>query len=157
MDGITSKMERSINKTIVEAQDVAAGLQVFADGIRRDVRIGDSIRELLFLIRGLEDLHLGVENLSRLPPPLESDVRLLLQSLRLSFVRLEYMFGDTGNTKLNGEVAYNHIWHDYCKDLQKNEDGLMLLPRLELYSVFLKSILQWLAGYVVRTAECFAN
>jgi hypothetical protein len=139
-------MDRSINKTILEAQDVAAGLQMFEDNIRQEVHIGDCIRELLFLIRGLEELHVSIDSPSRLPTQVESDVRLLLQSLRLSFARLEYMFGDTGHTKLNGEVAYNHIWHDYCKDLQRNEDGLMLLPRLELYSVFLKSVLQWLAG-----------
>jgi hypothetical protein len=140
-------MERSISKAIREAEDVAAGLQVFQDGVRRrDSNIGDSIGELILIIRGLDDLHLGVENLARLPAQLENDVWLLLQSFRLSLARLEQMFGETGSTKLNGDIPYSHIWHDYCKDLQENEQGMMLLPRLELYSVFLKAILKWLAG-----------
>jgi hypothetical protein len=140
-------MERSIVKAIREAEDVAAGLQVFEDGIRRrDSSIGDCIRELVLLIRGMNDLLLVVENLARLPQALESDVWLLLKSLRLSLARLEVMFGETGSTKLNGDIPYAHIWHDYCKDLQENEGGTMLLPRLELYSIFLKAILKWLAG-----------
>jgi hypothetical protein len=142
-------MDRSIAKAILESQDAAAGLQLFDDGIRqRDARahISECIRELLMLIRGFEDLRRGVENLSRLPSQMESDIWLLVRSLRFSLAGLEHMFGETANTKLNGDIPYAHIWHEYCKELQKTEDGVMLLPRLELYSVFLKAVLQWLAG-----------
>jgi hypothetical protein len=141
-------MERSLAKAIRESEDVASGLQVFEDRIRRSDtnNIGGCISEILMLRRGLEDLQLTVVRLVRLPVQLEDDIRLLLKSFRLSLTRIELMFGETRATKLDGKIPYAHIWHGYCKDLKENEDAVMLLPRLELYSVFLKAILQCMAG-----------
>ena len=140
-------MEKAIARSAKDAEDICAGLQVFLDNIpQRDAGIYESIHELLSLTRGLAALRIDVVQYRRLPTPLEQDVRLLLQSMGLTVNRTKKMFGETRAKKLNGERAYSHAWYEYCADMEKNKDGLLLWPRLELYSIFLKQILEGIRG-----------
>ena len=123
---------------------------------QRDAGIYESIHELLPLIKGLAELRIDVIQYTRLPTPLEEDVRLLLQSLGLTINRIQKMFGDTRAKKLNGERPYSHVWYEYCAEMEKNEGGMLLWPRLELYSIFLKQILEGIRGQVT-IFDCFPD
>jgi hypothetical protein len=144
------ELERAIITRSRDADDVASGLQIFLDNVRlRDSGIRESMQELVSLSRGLGQLRADALQFKRLPTPLEQDIRLLLQGLEAITERVHQMFGETRTKKLNGRVPYTHIWSDFCSTLQRSGDGSLLLPRLELMSIFLTTIIDGIRLYVM--------
>ncbi|KAF2665279.1 hypothetical protein BT63DRAFT_60541 [Microthyrium microscopicum] len=143
-------MERAIGRTAQSAEDVCSGLQLFLDNIpQRDAGIYESIHELLSLARGLGELRLDAVQYKRLPTPIEKDIRIFLESMNLTLGRVQNMFGETKLTKLNGEIAYSHIWNNFSMEMDETVGG-GLWPRLELYNLFLKAMLENVRGETVE-------
>jgi hypothetical protein len=133
-----------------EADDVSAGLQIFFDNIpQRDSGIFESIRELLSLSHGLAELRQDAAQYARLPTPLQSDVQLLLRSMKITLSRVRKMFADTRFVKVSGERPYAQAWYELGVVFKENEGGPPLWTRLEFYSVFLREILSGMRGYVI--------
>lgn len=129
-----------------DARDACAGLQVFYDNIRpRDANLGESIRELMVLNNALLRLDAGLRSTRITSERLVLDVQLLLQSMSLTLLRVDKMFGDTKNVKLDGRRPYNLVWTQLTTEFSP---GIPLLPRLQLYSLFLNNILLYVRRYL---------
>jgi hypothetical protein len=129
-----------------DARDACAGLQIFYDNIRpRDANLGESIRELMVLNNALLRLDAGLRSTRIDSGRLVSDVRLLLQSMSLTLLRLDRMFGDTKHVKLDGRRPYSLVWTTLSNEFST---GIPLLPRLQLYSLFLTNILSYVRRYI---------
>jgi hypothetical protein len=142
-------MEYAISVTAQAVEDVFSGLQAFVEYLpEQNTRIQESIQELIALYKGLDRLKTEQAKLSRVPPHVERDMSMLLRSMRLTMNRVEKMFGKTRAVKLTGERPYAQVWFDLCNHFEENEGGLLLWPRLELYSVFLKETIEYLRGFL---------
>jgi hypothetical protein len=141
-------MEIAIAETAQEVEDVFSGLQAFGEHLpEQNTRIPESIQELVALYKGLDRLKIEHAKLGSMPSHVIRDVNLLLRSMRLTMKRVTRMFGKTRSIKLTGERPYAQVWFDLCNHFEEKEEGLLLWPRLELYSLFLKEILEYLRGF----------
>jgi hypothetical protein len=140
-------MEFTIAETARDVEDVFSGLQAFGEHLpEQNTRILESVQELVALYKGLDRLKTEHAKLGSMPTHVVRDVNLLLRSMRLTMKRVERMFGKTRAIKLTGERPYAQVWFDLCNHFEEKEGGLLLWPRLELYSLFLKEILEYLRG-----------
>jgi hypothetical protein len=141
-------MEIAIAETTQDVEDVLSGLQAFVEHLpEQNTRIPESIKELVALWKALNQLKTEHAKLGTMPAHVTRDVDLLLRSMRLTMKRVRRMFGKTRSIKLSGERPYAQVWFDLCNHFEEKEDGLLLWPRLELYSLFLKEILEYLRGF----------
>ena len=153
-------MEIAVAETARDVEDVFSGLQAFGEHLpEQNTRIPESIQELVALYKGLDRLRIEHAKLGSMPSHVIRDVNLLLRSMRLTMKRVTRMFGKTRSIKLTGERPYAQVWFDLCSHFEEKEDGLLLWPRLELYSLFLKEILEYLRGFcfilpVFLTLKC---
>jgi hypothetical protein len=140
-------MDTAIAQTAQDVEDVFSGLQAFGEHLpEANTRIPESIQELVALYKALGRLKVEHAKLGAMPAPVTRDVNLLLRSMRLTMKRVTRMFGKTRSVKLTGERPYAQVWFDLCNHFEDKEHGLLLFPRLELYSLFLKEILEYLRG-----------
>ena len=137
-------MALSLFQTALEAEDVAAGLQVFEDNVPDDPELHLSIRDLLKLADRLRFLNLHYHPQNSL---LNEDVDLLLSSLHYTLGRVRVMFGETRYVR-DGQRLYRVAWDDMCYELRESEHGQGLRGRLSIYELFVNDMINSLAGYV---------
>src|ERR1700761_2304424 len=132
----------SLREVAEKAQDCSAGLQVFLDNIRlRDTGIRESVHEFLLLDKGFLQLHTVLSVSQSFTPALRDDINLLMKSMNLTMDRVQRMFGETKNLKLDGKRPFKYVWDELCNDFNDNQGGIDLSSRLQLYSMFLTQIL----------------
>lgn len=138
-------MALSLFQAAHDAEDVAAGLQIFEDNVPDDPELHLSIRDLLHLAERLRALnalyHPQINTL------LNEDVDLLLFSLQYTLGRVRAMFGETRYVR-DGQRLYRVAWDDMCYELRQNEQGQGLRGRLSLYELFINDMVNSLIGYV---------
>jgi hypothetical protein len=100
-----------------------------------EIAIADTAQEVEDVFSGLQAFgeHLPEQN-TRIPESIQELVALFKGLGRLKAI------------KLTGERPYAQVWFDLCNHFEEKEEGLLLWPRLELYSLFLKEILEYLRG-----------
>jgi len=142
-------MDRSFVQFAGETEDAAAALQVFLDATPgRDPYIAASIEELLALSSALNTLDRVWRSAryGRVPSRVTDDADLVLRSLQCTLDALQDMFGETRFSKYGGAIPYEVIWETFSSRFRVDE-GFSLNARLEMYSVFLKGIIDVLRGY----------
>jgi hypothetical protein len=141
-------MSTSLRDVAERARDASAGLQIFLDNIpQRDFGIRESVYEFALLNKGILKLHMSLSMAQdSFTPALREDIYLLLRSMNLTMDRVDKMFGDTKNLKLDGRRPYQYVWTELCNDFKENEGQFQLPSRLQLYSLFLNQILGYLKG-----------
>jgi hypothetical protein len=138
----------SLREVAERAQNCSAGLQIFLDNIRqRDSGLKESVHEFVLLDKGFLQLETELRVSENFTAALRDDIGLLMRSVVLTMDRVEKMFGDTKNVKLDGRRPFQYVWADLCSDYNENESGVDLPSRLQLYSMFLHQILTFLQGY----------
>jgi len=138
-------MALSLSQAARDAEEVAAGLQVFEDNVRDDPELHLSIRDLLKLTERLRALDLLYH--PELNSLLNGDVNLLLSSLQYTLGRVRVMFGETRYVR-DGHRLYRVAWDDMCYELRQSEHGQGLKERLSLYEGFINDMINVLSGYV---------
>lgn len=139
-------MALSLLQAAHDAEEVAAGLQVFEDNVRDDPELHLSIRDLLRLAERLRSLDLLYH--PELNTQLNEDITLLLSSLQYTLSRVREMFGETRYVK-DGRRLYRVAWDDMCYEMRQNEHGQGLKERLSLYELFISDMINSLTGYVL--------
>ena len=128
-----------------DADDVASGLQVFADFIPEcHTEIVSNIEQFANLGAALRDLDRAVlteyrEN-GRISAIIESDLDLVARSFQLTLDVVFRIFQRTNLTTYSGQPAYRVCWHDLCEIIHA-EEGRPLASRLEFYSSFFQTVL----------------
>jgi hypothetical protein len=138
-------MALSLLQAARDADDVAAGLQVFEDNVPDDPELHLSIRDLVQLAGQLRALNLLYH--PQLNSQLNADVDLLLSSLQYTLSRVRVMFGETRYVR-DGQRLYRVAWDELCYELRQSEDGQGLRERLSLYELFTRDMINSLNGYV---------
>ena len=138
-------MALSLLQAARDADDVAAGLQVFEDNVPDDPELHLSIRDLVQLAEHLRALDLLFH--PQLNSQLNLDVDLLLSSLQYTLSRVRVMFGETRYVR-DGQRLYRVAWDDMCFELRDSENGQGLRERLSLYGLFIRDMINSLTGYV---------
>jgi hypothetical protein len=140
-------MARPLLRAAQDADEVAAGLQLFLDHIpQRETDLEGCIEELLALgaaIRELAEEHPDYDTIS---VRLTADVDLCIRSLGFTLRKVRAMFGETRHVKYSGERPYRRAWEDLHEYFAVQERGPSLLSRLETYDIFVQSILDSLKG-----------
>ncbi len=130
------------------AQDVAAGLNRFLDAIPEcSTEITAVISELFAISSALRELHtaLGSRRYGRRGPLIEEDMELALPSLNITLEDVVEMFGRLGRSSL--ATAYRRVWKEICLKF-RDEGGISLCSRLEIYRTFFIELALVLTGYV---------
>lgn len=138
-------MALSLSQAARDAEDIAAGLQVFEDHVPEDPEIHLNIKGFMQLAKGLLTLEGLYDN--RLNSRLNQDVAILLRSLQYTFRRVRAMFGETRYIR-NGERLYRVAWEDMSYDMKESEDGQSLNARLGIYLLFVNDMVEALDGFV---------
>jgi hypothetical protein len=138
-------MALSLLQAAHDAEEVAAGLQVFEDNVPDDPELHLSIRDLLRLAERLRALNFLYH--PQINTQLNDDVTLLLSSLQYTLGRVREMFGETRYIR-DGQRLYRVAWDDMCYELRQSEHGQGLRDRLSLYELFINDMINSLTGYV---------
>jgi hypothetical protein len=138
-------MALSLLQAARDADDVAAGLQVFEDNVPDDPELHLSIRDLVQLAEQLRALNLLYH--PQWNSQLNADVDLLLSSLQYTLSRVRVMFGETRYVR-DGQRLYRVAWDDMCYELRQSENGQGLRERLSLYELFINDMTNSLKGFV---------
>ena len=140
-------MARVLLKASRDADDVAAGLQVFLDHIpQRETDLEGCIDELVALSAALREIAEDHPDFDRINQRLTTDVQLCIRSLALTLRKVRTMFGETRHVKYSGERPYRRAWEDLDVYFIEQERGPSLLARLETYDIFVQSVLDSLRG-----------
>lgn len=119
----------TLSNLVQDAEDVAAGLYSFRDGLPRiDARITAIIGQLL----EVSSLLRGIANVARLPPSVRDDLARLSPTLRRTLDRTLVMLGQSGSR------SYEAAWQSLCDRMERDE-GIGLKERLSWYLNFLRA------------------
>ena len=136
-----------------DAEDVAAGLQVFLDEIPHYAKdITGDIAELFAISSALHvlDEALDLSDYGRYSGRITGDLDLTLPSLGHTLDDIRSMFGKSKRNSRQhpgafpGTPQYSIIWDDLCMDFK--EQGAGLSYRLELYRTYLQGLFDILKG-----------
>lgn len=140
-------MARVLSRASQDANEVAAGLQVFLDHIpQRETDLEGCIEELLALTAALREIAEDHPGYDRINPRLTMDVELCVRSLGFTLRKVRTMFGETRHVKYTGERPYRRAWEDLENYFAVQERGPSLMSRLETYDIFVQIILDSLKG-----------
>lgn len=147
-------MEWPLARLASVADDVASGLQIFADEIpQAEAEINKIIAELFTVgaaFRALdEDLghHYGVQS-GRISP----DVDLLISSYDHTIHAVREKFGQTDDPRRPGYLTYKVLWDELTRRFKA--EGQPLRARLKLYSGFCYSLIDVLRGFDSQLRRC---
>lgn len=136
-----------------DANDVAAGLQIFLEEIPQYAKdITGNMAELFAISNALHVLHEGLElsRFGRYVGEIVADLDIVIPSLGHTLYDVRHMFGKSKRSSRQhpgafpGTPQYNIIWDDMCVDLK--EQGVTLPARLEMYRNFLQGLYDILRG-----------
>jgi len=139
-------MVLSLSETVLDAEDVVSGLQVFEDNVPEDPELHLSVKDLLALTKRLRSLSFQVER--RFDPRLHVDVNLLLSSLQHTLRRVRDMFGETRHV-VGGQILYRSAWERLCSEFRAIGMNQGLSARLGIYQLFADDMLDALDGLVL--------
>ena len=149
-------MPLSLLRQAEAAEDDASALQRFLDEIpQRDADIAPSIRFLIEIAAALRDVQFNLaEEFSRstdLPARMHYDIDLILRSLFATHKFLDHaLFQQTRLTTYSGRRPYQFLWDEV--DVKFRDEGFALHSRLEMYSSFLKTIIDGVKRYALPFA-----
>jgi hypothetical protein len=141
-------MPRALFRSAAEADEVAAGLQIFLDNLpQAETDIDGCIQELIALAAAFRALELEHPDYASISARIAKDVELNTRSLHFTLEYVRDMFGETRHMKYSGDRPYRRAWDELEYRLTGVERDFGLLARLETYSVFMHNILGSLRGY----------
>jgi hypothetical protein len=141
-------MPRELVQVALEADEVAAGLQIFLDHIPQpDTEIDGCIEELMALATAFRELEDEFPDYEMSSSRIAKDVDLNCRSLHFTLRHVRDMFGETRHLKYSGERPYRRAWDELGYRLIEIERSFGLYTRLETYSIFMQNILSSLRGY----------
>ena len=142
-DASEMAQQRSIIRFATDAEDVASGLHTFRERLPRNAtRITAIIGELFALSSILREID-NAEGDTRFLLSfyqVQDDLNLLFPTLQRTLAAVFEMFSRAG------ERSYQVIWDDLGDRMERDDGGMGLLERLELYHGFLKAQAHILQG-----------
>ncbi|KAF2458013.1 hypothetical protein BDY21DRAFT_21451 [Lineolata rhizophorae] len=134
--------ERMLVEEVKDAEDVAAGLQVFLEQVPpRATDISANMSELFAISSTLRAFHHSFSPMELGQPSVmvAQNIAMTLNSLAYTLKSVRDMFGRSKYTAYSGSPQYRALWDDLDSQLRA-ESNQSLCSRLENYRIFLQGL-----------------
>lgn len=144
-------MVPSLSRQAANAEDDSSALQIFAEEVSgRDTVIEVNVQCLLEVAAALrvvdDELRAEFVRTQHIPPRLQDDISLIQRCVEQTHLALDRdLFQQTSLVTVHGRVPYRRLWAAF--DGRLRADGCALYARLEMYTTFLRYMINGLLRY----------